>query len=102
MYKDLEIYGGTPVDPDLTVPVLLDLFKKQNYKCAKTGIKLTHLKGQGKVDTNISVDRIDSTIKLYTLSNIQLVCYRYNIMKGDMNEKELANWCNLILFSSHD
>ena len=91
-----------PVDPDLTVPVLLDLFKKQNYKCAKTGVKLTHLKGQGKVDTNISVDRMDSTIKLYTLSNIQLVCYRYNIMKGDMNEKELANWCKIILKYNND
>jgi hypothetical protein len=91
-----------PIDPNLTVPVLLDLFKKQNYKCAKTGVRLTHLKGQGKVDTNVSVDRIDNDLKLYTLSNIQLVCYRYNIMKGDMTEKELDKWCRIILSSSND
>ena len=91
-----------PVDPDLTVDDLLELFEKQNYRCAKTRIKLTHLKGQRKVNTNISIDRINNDLKFYTKTNIQLVCYRYNLMKGDMSEKELANWCNLILFSSHD
>ena len=91
-----------PADPNLTVDDLLDLFEKQDYKCAKTGIKLTHLKGQRKVNTNISVDRIDNDLKLYTKSNIQLVCYRYNLMKGDMDEKELAKWCELILSSQGD
>ena len=91
-----------PVDPNLTVDDLLNLFKEQNYKCAKTGVLLTHLKGQRKVNTNISIDRIDNDLKLYTLSNIQLVCYRYNLMKGDMTEKELDKWCRIILFSPDD
>ena len=91
-----------PADPNLTVDDLLDLFEKQDYRCAKTRIKLTHLKGQRKVNTNISVDRIDNDLKFYTKSNIQLVCYRYNLMKGDMDEKELAKWCELILSSQGD
>ena len=91
-----------PVDPNLTVDNLLYLFKKQNYKCAKTGIPLTHLKGQRKVNTNVSIDRINNDLKLYTLSNIQLVCYRYNLMKGDMTEKELEFWCKTILSSIND
>ncbi len=91
-----------PVDPDLTVDDLLDLFEKQNYRCAKTRVKLTHIKGQRKVNTNISIDRIDNDLKFYTKTNIQLVCYRYNLMKGDMTEKELDKWCNLILSSSYD
>jgi hypothetical protein len=37
-----------------------------------------------------------------TLSNIQLVCYRYNLMKGDMAEKELEFWCKTILSSMND
>ena len=91
-----------PVDPNLTVDDLLYLFKKQEYKCVKTGILLTHLKGQRKVNTNVSIDRIDNDLKLYTLSNIQLVCYRYNLMKGDMTEKELDKWCKIILSFSND
>ncbi len=91
-----------PVDPNLTVEDLLYLFQEQEYKCAKTGIPLTHLKGQRKVNTNVSVDRIDNNLKLYTISNIQLVCYRYNLMKGDMTEKELDKWCKIILSSSND
>jgi hypothetical protein len=91
-----------PVDPNLTVDDLLYLFQRQDYKCAKTGVSLTHLKGQRKVNTNVSIDRIDNDLKLYTLSNIQLVCYRYNLMKGDMNEKELEFWCKTILSSMND
>ncbi len=75
----------------------MDLWNTQQGKCAKTGITMTHLKGSGKVDTNVSVDRIDNNIKEYNKDNIQLVCYRYNIMKHEMDEPSLAFWCKTIL-----
>jgi len=86
-----------PVDPNLDLEDLLELWEKQNGKCAQTGIQMTHLKGSGKVDTNVSVDRINNNIKMYTKDNIQLVCYRYNMMKHQMNENDLKTWCKVIL-----
>jgi hypothetical protein len=75
----------------------MDLWIKQQGKCAKTGIPMTHLKGAGLIDTNVSVDRIDNNIKEYNKDNIQLVCYRYNMMKHNQDEKNLKMWCNAIL-----
>lgn len=91
-----------PMDKNLTVEDLLEIYEKQQGKCAKTGIVMTHLKGAGKVNTNISVDRIDNNIKEYRKDNIQLVCFRYNLIKHDMNEKELEFWCKTILSSMND
>ena len=89
-----------PVHPSLSIEDLMDLWNTQQGKCAKTGITMTHLKGSGKVDTNVSVDRIDNNIKEYNKDNIQLVCYRYNMMKHEMDEPSLAFWCKTIL--QHD
>ena len=38
----------------------------------------------------------------YRKDNIQLVCFRYNVIKNDMNEKELEFWCKTILSSMND
>ena len=89
-----------PVHPSLSIEDLMDLWNTQQGKCAKTGITMTHLKGSGKVDTNVSVDRINNNIKEYNKDNIQLVCYRYNMMKHEMDEPSLAFWCKTIL--QHD
>ena len=86
-----------PVHPSLSIEDLMELWNTQQGKCAKTGITMTHLKGSGKVDTNVSVDRIDNNIKEYNKDNIQLVCYRYNLMKHEMDERLLAFWCKTIL-----
>jgi 5-methylcytosine-specific restriction endonuclease McrA len=53
------------------------------------------LTGQGKVDTNISLDRIDPK-KSYTPDNIQLICYRCNIMKHDLKEDMLMKYVQMI------
>ena len=88
------------VHQDLTLEDLMDLWHTQQGKCAKTGITMTHLKGAGRIDTNVSVDRIDNNIKEYNKDNIQLVCYRYNMMKHNQDEKNLKMWCNAILHHS--
>tara|TARA_R110000822_G_scaffold92738_4_gene213880 strand:+ start:585 stop:1118 length:534 start_codon:yes stop_codon:yes gene_type:complete len=89
-----------PVDPHLDMEDLLELWEKQKGKCALTNINMTHIKGAGRVDTNISIDRIDGDIKKYTRDNIQLVCYRVNMMKHKMGEKDLNWWCNAVIEAS--
>jgi hypothetical protein len=53
---------------------------------------MTFIVGQGVVHTNISIDRIDSSLG-YDEGNLQLVCRQANIMKQQMSCQELASWC---------
>lgn len=81
---------------ELTKEFLLELYHTQGGLCAITGQPMTHIRGQGKVNTNISIDRINSAIG-YTQENVQLVCRIVNIMKQDMTQNELKFWCEKIL-----
>jgi hypothetical protein len=74
---------------------LYNCYHKQKGKCALSGQKMTWLTGQGKVDTNISVDRIDPTLG-YEPDNIQLITYRCNIMKHNLKEKDFFVLIDLI------
>jgi 5-methylcytosine-specific restriction endonuclease McrA len=74
---------------------LYNLYHKQEGKCALSGQRMTWLTGQGKVDTNISLDRIDPE-KGYEPDNIQLITYRCNIMKHDLKEDALFKLINMI------
>ena len=74
---------------------LYNLYHKQEGKCALSGQTMTWLTGQGKVDTNISLDRIDPE-KGYEPDNIQLITYRCNIMKHDLKEDALFKLINMI------
>lgn len=73
-----------------------ELYKKQDGKCAITGIQLTHdytterKEGDPHIinKTNMSIDRIHNS-KGYTKDNIQLVCAVVNRIKHDMNPFEL-------------
>jgi hypothetical protein len=83
-------------DSCVCTQVLCDLWKEQDGRCALTERKMTHVRGQGHVFTNVSIDRIDSTVG-YTRDNIRLVCRGTNIMKAAMSDDELRHWCRLIL-----
>jgi 5-methylcytosine-specific restriction endonuclease McrA len=74
---------------------LYNCYHKQEGKCALSGQQMTWLTGQGKVDTNISLDRIDPE-KGYEPDNIQLITYRCNIMKHDLKEDALFKLINMI------
>ena len=74
---------------------LYNCYHKQEGKCALSGQKMTWLTGQGKVDTNISLDRIDPE-RGYEPDNIQLITYRCNIMKHDLKEDALFKLVNMI------
>ena len=75
---------------------LIDLWQKQGGRCAVSGAFLTHHKdGTGKKEYNASIDRI-SPDKDYTPDNIQLVCYRVNIMKHNLSEDMFYWWVKTI------
>ena len=83
-------------DFEISEQDLVDQWYKQDGICALSGIELTHLKdGKGKKWMNATVDRIDPRIG-YERDNIQLVCHRANLIKHDMNEKDLMFWVESI------
>lgn len=81
------------IDYNISIEFLLELLSKQNNKCNISQQKLTFIIGQGIINTNVSIDRIDSN-KGYAKDNIQLICYIVNIMKNNMTMKEFIQWCN--------
>lgn len=81
---------------DLDLEYLMYLWNKQCGKCALTGLSMTYKFYEGRVNTNVSVDRIDSS-KGYTKDNVQLVCMVANQIKNDLSLDELVDVCNRII-----
>lgn len=81
---------------DIDIGYLMAVFQQQSGRCALSGVEMTYAAGAGRVSTNISIDRIDSS-KGYLRGNVQLVCDIVNRMKSDMSETELVSWCRKIL-----
>jgi len=81
---------------EITPEQLNDLWDKQNGRCALSGVFMTWHKGGEKRNTNVSIDRIDPNIE-YMITNIQLVCWRVNLIKHTMTEDELYWWCKNIV-----
>ncbi len=74
------------------------LFLQQERKCALTGVKLTlstNIRDQRGMQT-ASLDRTKNELG-YTLSNVQWVHKRINIMKNVVSNEELIQWCRLIV-----
>lgn len=90
---------------NITEQDIIDLYNRQNGRCAYTNEKLTRIcytkvAGNKKInDFNISIDRIDSN-KGYTVNNIQLVGAVINIMKNDMSDKEFKIMAEMITFAN--
>ena len=80
----------------LPLEYVQDIYKHQNGLCAISGVEMTHIRGHGKVPTNISIDRIDSS-KEYEIGNIQLVCHYVNTMKMAQTTETLQWWCEKIV-----
>ncbi len=85
---------------NLNVEFLNDICRKQNGKCALTGIFLsfpmTHKHSEMKQSYNASLDRKDST-KGYTKNNVQWVTKEVNMMKQKMTEKDFVDLCSQVL-----
>lgn len=81
---------------ELNYEDLLTLWNKQNGLCALSGIPMTHDIYNGRVPTNISIDKIDPS-KGYIKNNIQLVCSSVNMMKGTLTVEQLLQFCYAII-----
>jgi hypothetical protein len=75
---------------------LLELWYKQEGKCALSGIIMENMINGGYNIFNTSVDRID-TSKGYVKENIRLVCNKVNIMRSNMRDEELLMFCKAIV-----
>jgi hypothetical protein len=80
---------------ELKVNDIIDMYEKQEGRCALTGKKMTYERGKGRMYTNLSIDRIKSE-KHYTKDNIQLVCNVVNTMKWDMTQEDFEYYCKLV------
>ncbi len=103
--KHNTIKRAKDLDIQITIQDIIDLYNKQNGKCALTGIKMTHIGYTTQNDQhtinkyNISIDRINSN-KGYIVDNIQLVCAAINRLKSDMDNTEFALMANKV--STHN
>lgn len=80
---------------DITLDYLLELWNKQDHKCAISGIEMTTLKGKGVYYfSNVTVDRIDSKLG-YTKDNIQLVCSWANSAKSNLDSEKFKELIGL-------
>jgi len=81
--------------------VLKEIWENQNGICALSGIEMTYEMFNGRVHTNVSVDKIDC-YKQYSKNNIQLVCMAANQMKSDMPFDKLIWFCKNIIKYNED
>lgn len=71
--------------------------KKQDYRCALSGVQLTcELRVGKRFLTNASVDRIEAGGP-YTPDNIQLVCRALNSWRSDLTVDEFVDWCRKVV-----
>jgi hypothetical protein len=79
----------------LTRTDLVELYEKQNGKCAVTGRELLKTRIKAQLDT-CSVDRIDSS-KDYHLDNIRLITHQANLSKWNGTDDELLSFCKDVI-----
>jgi len=84
---------------NISLEDVMGLWASQGGKCALSGVLMTHAKdGKGRKDLNVSLDRIDPDSGYVSKPmNVQLVCYRVNIMKHTLPEHELLWWVGNIV-----
>lgn len=92
--RDRAIKNNIPFN--LELQYIIDLWYIQNGMCALSGLPMTFELNQGRVPTNVSIDKIDRTFG-YIKGNIQLVCMACNQIKSDLTEIEMYNFCKNIV-----
>lgn len=79
----------------LDIDYVLGIYDAQKGRCALSGVEMTHIAGHGRVPTNISIDRIDSS-KGYVKGNIQLVCCAVNVAKSNWPQQDFIEMCKRV------
>lgn len=81
---------------DLNVQFIVDLYNKQNGKCAISGLPMTTRRQSGKNPYNVSIDRIVPSLG-YTKENVRLVCSHVNMMRSNLEDSQLLEFCKAVL-----
>ena len=76
------------------------LWQMQSGTCALTGWPLTMELTKGVVQTNCSIDRINSNIG-YEVGNVQLVCRIANIAKSNLTTADFVSLCRAVIENSN-
>lgn len=81
----------------LTSEDLVEIWNRQQGKCAVSGLNLTHHRGAHgkKMPLNASIDRINNS-EHYIPGNVQLVCYQVNVMRHTLDVGEFEWWIRTI------
>lgn len=80
----------------LSLTFIMQMYEAQGGCCALTGIQMTWKTNAGRVQTNLSIDRI-SVLCGYTQDNVQLVCRMANIMKGELSQSDFVAVCRRVV-----
>ena len=81
----------------LTGEFLLDLWNKQEGKCAITGYAMTYgVESRRGSDYGVTLDQIIPRGG-YTVGNVQLVCWFANLMKTNMTMERLLEVCKRVV-----
>jgi hypothetical protein len=75
---------------------LVQLFDKQERKCAISGREMILNLNGGRDPNRVSIDRIDRT-QGYELHNIRLVCFWVNTARSEWSDEVLLDWCRVIV-----
>jgi len=86
---------------DIDFQCLMKMYNDQRGLCAISNLPMTTKHGQGRIGTNVSIDRIDSS-KGYTKDNIRLVRDHVNVMMSDMTDSEFFNYITYIVKHNKD
>lgn len=81
---------------NISLDSLEQMYHDQKGLCALSGEKMTYIHGNGRCETNISLDRIKAGGP-YLIDNVRLVCATVNTMRSDMSDDTLYEWCQRIL-----
>lgn len=79
----------------ITTDHLLHVLQMQRGICPLTGLKLSFTRGSGRVWTNASIDRIDTTIG-YEQGNVRLVTYWANLARNSLDDDDFIYFCSLV------
>jgi hypothetical protein len=80
----------------ISLDALEVIWNIQGGNCAITGWPMTMELANGVVQTNCSIDRIDSS-KGYVVGNVQLVCRAVNVAKSALSMSDFLNLCKAVV-----
>lgn len=87
------------LDFTIDIEYIMDLLVYQHGKCALTGWDLEFTRGgsygYGTNPMGCTMDRKNNS-EGYIKGNVQLVCWKANKIKGELDDKEFKEFCKLV------